>query len=192
VSNVELAAIPRLEELSVRRGQRVLLRVDCNVPMRDGHIEDDLRITAALPTIEYLRDRHAVVVVCGHLGRPKGVVDPAFSMAPAASRLSELLGCAVALAPAVVGPAVEELIAGSTPGDVVMLENLRFEPGETDNDPAFATNLSNLADCYVNDAFGASHRSLVSRRGRGGRRVGARAAGETVDRSAGGDAAVDP
>ena len=154
--------LPRLEDLPLTRGQRVLVRIDLNVPLRDGQVEDDLRIATALPTIQWLRERNAVVVVAGHLGRPKGVVDPQYSMAPVAQRLSELLGCEVLLAPAVVGPRVEPLVASSSPGDVVMLENLRFEPGETADDPAFATNLSGLGDLYVNEAFGASHRAHAS------------------------------
>jgi phosphoglycerate kinase len=125
-------------------------------------VEDDLRIATALPTIQWLRERHAIVVVAGHLGRPQGKVDPEYSMAPVAQRLGELLGCEVLLAPAVVGPRVEPLVASSSPGDVVMLENLRFEPGETEDEVAFATNLSELGDLYVNEAFGASHRAHAS------------------------------
>ena len=155
--------LPRLEELEIRRGQRVLVRVDCNVPLStDGTVEDDLRITTVLPTIQYLRDTGAIVVVCGHLGRPNGKVDVRYSMRPVAARLSELLGAAVLLAPTVVGPRAEAAVAPSNPGDVVMLENLRFEPGEEDCDPAFCTNLSQLGDFYVNDAFGASHREHAS------------------------------
>lgn len=154
--------LPRLEDLPLKKGQRALVRVDLNVPLRDGVVEDDLRITTALPTINWLRDRGAVVVVAGHLGRPQGAVDPQYSMAPIAVRLRELLGCDVQLAPAVVGPRVEPLIASSSPGDVVLLENLRFEPGETKNDPAFCINLAELGDVYVNEAFGASHREHAS------------------------------
>lgn len=154
--------LPQLEDLPLKKGQRALVRVDLNVPLRDGVVDDDLRIATALPTINWLRDRGAVVVVAGHLGRPQGVVDPQCSMAPVAARLRELLGCDVLLAPAVVGPRVEPLIASSSPGDVVMLENLRFEPGETKDDPAFAINLSELGDVYVNEAFGASHRAHAS------------------------------
>ena len=154
--------LPRLEDLPLKRGQRVLVRIDLNVPLRDGVVEDDLRITTALPTIDWLRERDAVVVIAGHLGRPEGKVDPQYSMAPVARRLSELLGCEVLLAPAVVGPRVEPLVASSSPGDVVMLENLRFEPGETENDPAFCVNLAELGDLYVNEAFGASHRAHAS------------------------------
>ena len=130
------ADLPRLENLRLERGTRALVRVDCNVPITDGHIDDDLRITSVLPTINWLRDRHAVVVVCGHLGRPEGKPDPQYSMAPVAARLGELLNCEVLLAPAVIGPRVHPLVASAAPGDVVMLENLRFMPGETDCDPA--------------------------------------------------------
>jgi phosphoglycerate kinase len=154
--------LPRLEDLPLERGQRVLVRIDLNVPLRDGKVEDDLRISTALPTIQWLRERHAVVVVAGHLGRPEGIVDPRYSMAPVAQRLSELAGCEVLLAPAVVGPRVEPLVASSSPGDVVMLENLRFEPGETANDPEFAAALTALGDAYVDDAFGAAHRAHAS------------------------------
>jgi phosphoglycerate kinase len=153
---------PRLEDLAVGRGRRVLVRVDCNTPLKDGRVDDDLRLTTVLPTIEWLRAHGAVVVVCGHLGRPKGTVDPKYSLAPVAARLGELLGTDVVLAPGVVGPRVEPVVASAAPGDVVMLENLRFEPGEEACDPAFCTNLADLADLYVNDAFGASHRAHAS------------------------------
>jgi phosphoglycerate kinase len=154
--------LPSLDDLEVGRGRRVLVRVDLNVPLRDGMVEDDLRITTAVPTLSALRDRDLVVVVCGHLGRPKGSPDPSLSLAPVAARLGELLDIDVALAPAVVGPRVEETIASLAGGDVAMLENLRFDPGETTNDPAFATSLAGVADAYVNEAFGASHRAHAS------------------------------
>jgi len=154
--------IPRLEDLPLERGQRVLVRVDLNVPLEDGAVADDLRITTALPTLNWLREHEASVVVAGHLGRPKGTRDPKYSMAPVARRLGELLGVEVPLAPRVVGAAVEPYVASLEPGDVVMLENLRFEPGETADDPAFCTNLCELADVYVNEAFGASHRAHAS------------------------------
>jgi phosphoglycerate kinase len=155
--------LPRLEDLEVARGTRVLVRVDYNVPFTDdGVIDDDTRIATAVPTIEWLRDRHAIVVTCGHLGRPDGKVDPRYTMAPIAAHLGTLLGDEVALAPGVVGPRVEPFVASTAPGSVVMLENLRYEPGETDCDPAFETNLSALADMYVNEAFGASHRAHAS------------------------------
>jgi len=154
--------LPRLVDLPVTPGTRVLVRVDFNVPLRDGHVEDDLRITSALPTIEHLRERGATVVTCGHLGRPKGAPDPQYSMAPVAARLAELLGRHVVLAPGVVGSDVDEVLATLTPGDVAMLENLRFDPGETTNDPELGARLAALGDAYVNEAFGASHRAHAS------------------------------
>ena len=138
------------------------MRVDLNVPLEGGAVADDLRITTALPTLAWLRERDAAVVVAGHLGRPKGAPDPKYSMAPVAARLGELLGQGVPLAPGVIGAAVEPYVASLEPGDLLMLENLRFERGETEDDPAFATNLSELADTYVNEAFGASHRAHAS------------------------------
>jgi phosphoglycerate kinase len=159
--------LPRLEDLPLERGHRVLVRVDLNVPLREDAlgtmtVEDDLRIATALPTLEWLRVHGAVIVVAGHLGRPQGEPDPKYSMRPVATRLGELLGEDVVLAPAVVGPRVEPIVASAAPGDVVLLENVRFEQGETTNDPAFAANLAALADLYVNEAFGASHRSHAS------------------------------
>ena len=138
------------------------MRADFNVPLRDGTVDDDLRITTVLPTLAWLREHHAAVVACGHLGRPKGKPDAKYSMAPVAARLGELLGREVELAPAVVGPRVAPTVQNLGPGDVLLLENLRFEPGETENDPAFATNICGLADAYVNEAFGASHRAHAS------------------------------
>ncbi|HXV06092.1 MAG TPA: phosphoglycerate kinase [Solirubrobacterales bacterium] len=146
-------------------GRRVLLRVDFNVPLDDGRVADDMRIRAALPTIELLRERGAALVLVSHLGRPKGKVDPALSMRPVGERLAELLGVEVRQAPAVVGEEVEALAAGLGPGDLLLLENVRFEPGETENDPALAAALAGLADLYVNDAFGAAHRAHASTEG---------------------------
>jgi phosphoglycerate kinase len=154
--------VPRLEDLSLERGARVLMRADFNVPLRGDEIEDDLRIATVVPTVQWLRHRDAAVVACGHLGRPKGTPDPRYSMAPVAQRLGELLGTEVALAPGVVGPGVEQVGASLLPGEVLLLENLRFEPGETGDDPAFVTNLARLGDAYVNEAFGASHRAHAS------------------------------
>jgi phosphoglycerate kinase len=154
--------LPRLEDLPKLHGQRVLLRADFNAPLRDGRVEDDLRIATVLPTLEYLHEQGAAVVACGHLGRPKGKADPEFSMAPVATRLGELLGREVALAPQVIGATAASMADSLGPGDVMMLENLRFEPGETENDPAFAVSLTELADVYVNEAFGASHRAHAS------------------------------
>ncbi len=158
------AHLPRLEDLkrAVGNGRRVLLRADLNVPLNNGAIDDDMRITTARPTIEWLLEQGSAVVVCSHLGRPKGKPDPKLSLAPVAARLSEVLGRPVALAPAVVGPAVSELAAALQPGEVLLLENLRFEPGETANDPEFAAALTALGDAYVDDAFGAAHRAHAS------------------------------
>ncbi len=154
--------VPSLEDLPRLKHQRVLLRADFNVPTQDGVITDDLRIVAALPTIQWLRDHDAAVVVCSHFGRPKGQPDPRYSLAPVAARLGELLGIDVALAPEVVGTTAAGMAASLEGGDVMMLENLRFHPGETANDPAFAVSLSGPFDAYVNDAFGACHRAHAS------------------------------
>ncbi len=154
--------VPQLEDLPALDGRRVLVRFDFNVPLRDGDVEDDLRITSALPTIQWLRERGAAVVACSHLGRPKGEPDPRYSMRPVVERLAELLPAPVRLAPGVVGDDVRAAADALGPGDVLVLENLRFEPGETANDPAFADALSSLGDAYVNDAFGASHRAHAS------------------------------
>jgi len=146
-------------------GKRVLVRVDFNVPLDGGRVADETRIRAALPTIELLRERGAALVLVSHLGRPKGKVDPALSMAPVGERLAELLGADVTQAPAVVGEDIETMAAELAPGDVLLLENVRFEPGETENDPALAGALARLADVYVNDAFGAAHRAHASTEG---------------------------
>ncbi|HKT84247.1 MAG TPA: phosphoglycerate kinase, partial [Solirubrobacterales bacterium] len=146
-------------------GKRVLVRVDFNVPLDGGRVSDDTRIRAGLPTIELLRERGASLVLVSHLGRPKGKVVPELSMAPVAERLSELLGAPVKLAPAVVGDEVKVLAESLGAAEVLLLENVRFEPGETENDPALAERLAELADLYVNDAFGAAHRAHASTAG---------------------------
>jgi phosphoglycerate kinase len=145
-------------------GRYVLVRVDFNVPLEDGQITDDTRIRAALPTIENLRRRGAKVILASHLGRPKGH-DPALSLAPVAERLALLTGAHVELAADVVGPSAHAGRERLAPGDILLLENLRFEPGETANDGHFASQLGELADVYVNDAFGSAHRAHASTEG---------------------------
>jgi phosphoglycerate kinase len=154
--------VPQLEDLPLRRGTRVLLRADFNVPLREGEITDDLRVTASLPTIEHLRSKGCSVVACSHLGRPKGSPDPRYSLAPVAARLGELLGRPVELSPEVAGFTSMRMAQSLAPGDVMLVENLRFDPGEEACDPAFSTNLSELGDVYVDDAFGAAHRAHAS------------------------------
>jgi phosphoglycerate kinase len=146
-------------------GKRVLVRVDFNVPLEEGRVGDDTRIRAALPTLELLTDRGLALVLISHLGRPKGEVVPELSMKPVGERLAELLGCAVKQAPAVVGEDVEAMAEELGAGDILLLENVRFEPGETENDPDLADSLARLADIYVNDAFGAAHRAHASTEG---------------------------
>ena len=152
------------------KNKRVLVRVDFNVPLKDGAdgrrtVTDDTRIRASLPTITYLKDGGAAVILCSHLGRPKGGPDPKYSLAPAAARLAELLGAPVPLVPDCVGTVAENRVAEMKPGQVVLLENVRFHPEEEKNDPAFAKQMSVLADLYVNDAFGSAHRAHASTEG---------------------------
>jgi phosphoglycerate kinase len=158
-----------LEDLDVA-GRRVLVRVDFNVPLDerpDGAVAvaDDTRIVASLPTIEELRERGARLVLASHLGRPQGKPDPKLSMAPVAARLAELTGASVTLAPEVCGEQVKRLSQELADGEVLMLENVRFDPGEQANDPSFARCLADLADLYVNDAFGTAHRAQASTEG---------------------------
>jgi phosphoglycerate kinase len=145
-------------------GRRVLLRADLNVPLEGGEVADDTRIRASLPTIELLSERGASIVIVSHLDRPKGP-DPSLSMEPVAKRLGKLLDGTVAQAPAVIGDEVSAMAAELSPGEVLMLENSRFEKGETKNDPGLAEALAGLADLYVNDAFGTSHRAHATTEG---------------------------
>jgi len=146
-------------------GKRVLVRCDFNVPLEEGVISDDRRITESLPTIRYLLDHGAAVILASHLGRPKGGASPEFSLGPVAKRLSELLGLEVALAPDCVGEEVRVMSHALAPGQVLLLENVRFHPEEEANDPAFAAELASVAELFVNDAFGTAHRAHASTEG---------------------------
>jgi phosphoglycerate kinase len=151
-----------LEDLGEVHGQRVFVRVDHNVPLEGGAVADDMRIRASLPTLNELLQKGASVVVASHLGRPGGQVRDELRLAPVAGRLGELLGRDVAPVSDVAGEVAQAVCGHIEPGQVVMLENLRFEPGEEKDDPAFADRLASLADLYVNDAFGAAHRAHAS------------------------------
>jgi len=143
--------------------KRLLVRVDYNVPVdQDGNISDDSRIRASLPTIKYLLDHHAKVILCSHFGRPKGKVVNSMRLTPVANRLSELLNKPVIALKDCVGPDVEKTVSQMKDKDIVLLENLRFHPEEEVNDPNFARSLAKLAELYVDDAFGSSHRAHAS------------------------------
>ncbi len=153
-----------IEDIDVA-GKKVLARCDFNVPLKDGVITNDKRIVAALPTIKYLIDHKARLILCSHLGRPKGEFKPEFSLAPVAKRLSELLGQEVKMAKDVIGPDAKKLASELKDGEVMLLENVRYHAEETKNDPAFAKELASMAEIYVNDAFGACHRAHASTAG---------------------------
>lgn len=153
-----------VEDIDVS-GKKVLVRCDFNVKMENGVITSDKRIVASLPTIKYLIDHNAKVILCSHLGRPKGEFKPEFSLAPVAKRLGELLGIEVKMAKDVVGESAKELAASLKEGEVMLLENVRFHAEETKNDPEFSKALASLAEIYVNDAFGSAHRAHSSTTG---------------------------
>ena len=153
-----------VEDIDVS-GKKVLVRCDFNVPLKDGAITSDKRIVAALPTIKYLLEHGAAVILCSHLGRPKGEFKPEFSLAPVAVRLGELLGKPVIMAKDVVGEDAKAKAAALKPGELLMLENVRFEAGETKNNPDLAKAFASLAEIYVNDAFGSAHRAHASTAG---------------------------
>ena len=153
-----------IEDIDVA-GKRVLVRCDFNVPLKDGEITDDKRIRESLPTIKYLLDHNAKVILCSHLGRPKGEFNMKYSLAPVAKRLSELLGKEVKMAADVVGDSAKALAAGLQDGEAMLLENVRFHKEEEKNDPDFCKALASLAEIYVNDAFGTAHRAHASTTG---------------------------
>jgi phosphoglycerate kinase len=154
-------ALRTLDSLNVE-GRRVFVRVDFNVPLNNGDVGDDSRIRAAIPTIQWLIDRGSSVVLASHLGRPKGQAKPELSLQPVAERLGALLQRSVLFANDVVGQSASTMAAALEPGEILLIENLRFEPGEESNDPLLARKLADLADVYVNDAFGAAHRAHAS------------------------------
>lgn len=147
------------------KGKKVLVRVDFNVPIKEGKVSDDTRIKAAMPTIKYMLDKGAALILCSHLGRPKEGPDPQFSMKPVADHLSKLLGKPVAFAEDCIGPVAEKAAKALQPGDVLVLENTRFHKEETKNNEEMSRQLASLADIYVNDAFGSAHRAHSSTEG---------------------------
>jgi phosphoglycerate kinase len=157
-------ALLRMEHLDVE-AKRVLLRLDLNVPLKDGAVRDETRVREAAPTVRALAERGAAVIACSHLGRAKGKYDPALSLAPVAPVLARLVGRPVTFVPDVVGEQARAAAAAARPGDVLLLDNLRFEAGEEKNDPALCAALAALADVYVNDAFGSAHRAHASTAG---------------------------
>jgi len=153
-----------IEDIEVS-GKKVLVRCDFNVPMKDGVITSDKRITEAVPTIKYLIEHKAAVILCSHMGKPKGKVDPKYTLAPVAARLTELLGQEVKLAPDTIGAETKKMAADLGFGQAMLLENTRFDPREEANDPEFSKELASMAEIFVNDAFGTAHRAHASTAG---------------------------
>ena len=153
-----------IEDIQVS-GKKVLVRCDFNVPLKDGVITSDKRIVEAIPTIKYLLDQGAAVILCSHMGKPKGEVNPKYTLAPVAARLTEILGQEVKLAPDTIGPETKAMAAALECGQALLLENTRFDKREEKNDPEFAKELASMAEIFVNDAFGAAHRAHASTAG---------------------------
>ena len=153
-----------IEDVEVS-GKKVLVRCDFNVPLKDGVITSDKRIVEAIPTIKYLLEHKAAVILCSHMGKPKGEVNMKYTLAPVAARLTELLGQEVPLAPDTIGPETKKMAAALKPGEALLLENTRFDKREEANDPEFAKELASMAEIFVNDAFGAAHRAHASTAG---------------------------
>ena len=153
-----------IEDINVS-GKKVLVRCDFNVPLKDGVITSDKRIVEAIPTIKYLLDQGAAVILCSHMGKPKGEVNPKYTLAPVAARLTEILGQEVKLAPDTIGPETKAMAAALECGQALLLENTRFDKREEKNDPEFAKELASMAEIFVNDAFGAAHRAHASTAG---------------------------
>ncbi len=151
-----------IKDIEIKEGEKIFLRVDYNVPLKEGKVADDTRIKRTFPTIEYLLERKPILILCSHLGRPKGKVVPELSLKPVAERLSEILNKEVHFSEEIVGENVIKKINSLKPGEIILLENIRFHPGETKDDEEFAKELRKLADTYVNDAFGACHRKHTS------------------------------
>ena len=147
------------------KGKKVIARCDFNVPFADGAISDEKRIVESLPTIKYLKEQGAKIILCSHLGRPKGEFNPKYSLAPVAAKLAELLGCEVKMSKDVIGPDTEKLSAELKAGEIMLIENVRFHKEEEANDPAFAKKLASFAEIFVNDAFGTAHRAHASTAG---------------------------
>ena len=153
-----------IEDINVS-GKKVLVRCDFNVPLKDGVITSDKRIVEAIPTIKYLLEKGAAVILCSHMGKPKGEVNPKYTLAPVAARLTEILGQEVKLAPDTIGPETKAMAAALECGQALLLENTRFDKREEKNDPEFAKELASMAEIFVNDAFGAAHRAHASTAG---------------------------
>ncbi|MBQ3127048.1 MAG: phosphoglycerate kinase, partial [Clostridia bacterium] len=153
-----------IEDIAVA-GKRVLVRCDFNVPLKDGKITSDKRIVEALPTIKYLLGQGAKVILCSHMGKPKGEINPKYTLAPVAARLTELLGQEVVLCADTIGPDAKAKAAALADGQAILLENTRFDKREEKNDPEFAKELASMAEIFVNDAFGAAHRAHGSTAG---------------------------